>query len=212
LKECIILLNGPEFNRENFLKHIKNKPCFIIAADGGINHIKDIKTDVDLHIGDMDSSNLPSNSSVRVIKKETYPVKKDFSDYFLALEKAVEFGYDDIVVYGACGGRIDHFLSNYETTVSYANKNSLNIVFSGIKEEIYFRYSPLCLYLKPDTTFSVYSGTESIKNLTIKGAEYETEKIEIRRDVPLGLSNVSRGETSIEFSDGIAVIIVNRGL
>ncbi len=60
-------------------------------------------------LGDFDSID---SKTLDLIKQQTkiihYPSKKDQSDSQLAVEKALELGYDEILIYGALGGRYDH--------------------------------------------------------------------------------------------------------
>lgn len=62
-------------------------------------------------VGDFDSV---TNEELHQIKKqiEIDPVKKekDDTDLALAVNLAVELGYDEIRIYGATGGRLDHFM------------------------------------------------------------------------------------------------------
>ena len=121
-KTAILILNGKEFDNVTFGKIYKDQ--FLIAVDGGINHIfknfPDIK--VDLHIGDMDSCDQSAVDGLSIEKTIKFPVEKDYSDYDLALEEAHILGYNNFIVFAAFGGRRDHFISNYETSIYFASK------------------------------------------------------------------------------------------
>jgi thiamine pyrophosphokinase len=121
-KTAILVLNGKEFDSKSFGKIYKDQ--FLIAVDGGIHHIfknfPDIK--VDLHIGDMDSCDQAAIDGQSIEKTIKFPHEKDYSDYDLALEETHVLGYNNVIVFGAFGGRRDHFISNYETSIYFAGK------------------------------------------------------------------------------------------
>ena len=121
-KTAILVLNGKEFNSKSFKDIYKDQ--FLIAVDGGINHIFNNfpETKIDLHIGDMDSCDASALENLSIEKTIKFPVEKDYSDYDLALEEAHILGYNNFIVFGAFGGRRDHFISNYETSIYFANK------------------------------------------------------------------------------------------
>ncbi len=79
----------------------------VLAADGGLAHCRKAGVIPELVLGDMDS--LSGETSV---KKMTFPADKDASDMELAVDHAIQHGFDEVDVYGALGGRIDHQLCN----------------------------------------------------------------------------------------------------
>jgi thiamine pyrophosphokinase len=86
----------------------------LIAADGGLKHIRNLGLVPNLVIGDLDSISREEDkwihkNQIEVIK---FPVEKDQTDLELALLEAVKRGGDPIIVIGALGGRIDQTLAN----------------------------------------------------------------------------------------------------
>ncbi len=86
----------------------------VIAADLGAAHARSWGWPVHLLIGDLDS--LPADVA-REVKAagaaiERAPVAKDETDTELALARALALDPAQIVIGGAIGGRIDHFLAN----------------------------------------------------------------------------------------------------
>lgn len=88
----------------------------IIAADGGARHVLALGRLPDVVVGDMDS--LPPQLA-EMLAQETavpsfirYPVHKDETDLELALLHAAQVYADEMLVFGAFGGRVDHFLAN----------------------------------------------------------------------------------------------------
>ena len=86
----------------------------IIAADGGTRHILTLGLMPSVIIGDLDSltpadRQLVLRSDVRLIE---YPRDKNETDLELALHYAIEQGFEEIVIVGALGGRLDQTLAS----------------------------------------------------------------------------------------------------
>jgi thiamine pyrophosphokinase len=208
IKSAVILLNGPDFNRTEF-DRICTEDIFLIAADGGIRHIEGSGVTVDLHAGDFDSSDFDF-SKVTVKNRVRFPAEKDESDFTVCLEAARGKGFEHITVFGATGGRTDHFLSNYDTAVSYAERG-MKLKFIGISEDIYFTNGPEEFNFPEGSTVSVYSGTELTSNVSFKGFKYEIKNRDIHRLFPSGLSNIAiEKKQFIDFKKGVLVVIYNK--
>jgi thiamine pyrophosphokinase len=86
----------------------------LIAADGGSRHLARLGRLPDLLIGDLDST--PAAEVDRLARAgvsiERHPAAKDETDLELAVLRAVEGGYREVIVVGALGGRLDQTLGN----------------------------------------------------------------------------------------------------
>ncbi|HQO09291.1 MAG TPA: thiamine diphosphokinase [Clostridiales bacterium] len=211
-KTAIIVLNGKNFYSKGFLSALEKKPVFIIAADGGLKYLEELAVPPVIHIGDMDSSAPEVN--VPVMDTLIYPVDKDRSDFFLALEFAYKKKVREVFVFAACGGRTDHFISNYDTAVDFASKG-MKIIFSGSKEDIFFlpciapkNYE---FNFRKSSTVSLFSGSDNLDGLTILGFKYPAVNLNLKRSDPVGLSNVCSDSTQkISFENGVLVLIYNK--
>lgn len=116
MKIVNILLGGPESEYPEILKKDPKKiKGHWVAADYGATYL--LKQDIvpEYAVGDFDSSSNEEYSTVKVNvdKIIKVPAEKDFTDSQLAIKTASEnFKFDEIHVYGATGGRIDHLLVN----------------------------------------------------------------------------------------------------
>ncbi len=81
----------------------------VIGVDAGAAYALSHHLKMVCALGDFDSID---SRTLDLIKQQTtviqFPRKKDQSDSQIAVEKALELGYDDILIYGALGGRYDH--------------------------------------------------------------------------------------------------------
>lgn len=86
-----------------------------IGVDRGTLHLVEAGIQPDLAVGDFDSLTLSELRDVRehVKKIQQVPSEKDDTDTELAVKAALQcFSTGDVIILGATGGRLDHFLSN----------------------------------------------------------------------------------------------------
>jgi len=79
----------------------------LIAADGGLAHMRALGLTPDIIIGDLDSVDLEEAArleaaGVRVVR---HPPRKDETDLELALRLACAEGARDVLIFGALGNR-----------------------------------------------------------------------------------------------------------
>jgi len=88
---------------------------YLVAVDGGLNHLNSLGFSPALLIGDLDSvspadlGRIQQNPLTQVTR---YPVHKDETDLELALLTVVKEGYTRILVMAGLGGRLDMTLAN----------------------------------------------------------------------------------------------------
>ena len=88
---------------------------YLIAADGGANHLLKMGILPEVVIGDLDSvgeDTLFELTSAEV-EIQQYSEDKDETDIELALGYAVELRPSSILIVGALGGRLDQTLANH---------------------------------------------------------------------------------------------------
>lgn len=157
--------------------------------------------------GDFDSINKKELEALkRVVRIDTIPSEKDFSDTELCLLSLVNLGYTEIHVYGAFGGRIDHELMNIQLLQNEAlidthiqfidEQNTLFLLKSGTHELVnrgfkYVSFIPLF-----DDTM-----------LSLKGFKYDGDKIRASIGSTLTVSNELINDSGkVETSKNILVI------
>jgi thiamine pyrophosphokinase len=88
--------------------------ALLVAADSGLAHAHAAGLAVDVVVGDLDSVD-PADLDAAIAAGaiiERHPSDKDVTDLELAIETARSRGARRVVVVGAGGGRLDHFLAN----------------------------------------------------------------------------------------------------
>ena len=89
------------------------------SVDAGFAHLEAIGAVPDMAVGDFDS--LGYVPKCRRVSR--HPVKKDKSDMELAMEKALSWGHDELIVYGALGARLDHTLANLQLFAKFSERD-----------------------------------------------------------------------------------------
>ena len=86
--------------------------AYVIAADGGLDHTRQLGIVPDVVVGDFDSlEGRPPRTDVRTI---ALPALKDDPDMLSALKVGWSAGCREFHVYGGLGGRIDHTISGIQ--------------------------------------------------------------------------------------------------
>lgn len=158
----------------------------------------------DMAVGDMDSVNEAAltalaNTGVAI---QRHPTVKDETDSLLAIDSAVALGADEIILYGATGGRIDHTLANIALLLRYARK--------GIRIKIIDEYvtafaasGKVRLSSEPGKALSILPLDGSCHIKRLEGLLYPIDDAEITAEYPYSVSN--------EFIAENAVIQIERG-
>ena len=179
---------------------------YLLAADGGLRHLKKLKMAPHGIIGDFDSLGyIPEDSRV-------YPVEKDDTDAMLAVRVGLEHGCDTFLFYGAMDGpRLDHTIANFQTLAYLATHGARGwllgrdyaaTVLSG--EAIEFSGDATGIF----SMFCLGGGAE----VSIEGLHYPLDHGRLTPDFPLGVSNHFVGRPArITVHEGLVLALWDRG-
>lgn len=188
-------------------------PCDIsIAADSGIYAALALDVVPDLFIGDFDSFdksclNGEDLKTVEGIETVTYPAKKDLTDSMLAIETALEKGADEIVIYGALGGRLDHTLSNVFFLRNLKRKNVVAVIENGRNTVRYIENETVEIK-KRRKYISLLAMGGAAKGVSISGAEYPLDNAVLDPDFPYAVSNRIIGEKCLISVENGGLLVV----
>ena len=195
MKKCIILANGfpPKKSIVEFLYNRGYET--LLCADGGANSAKILNLIPEYIIGDLDS-----------IRPDVYKYYSDKCDIIKInrqndtdVEKCLKFiikkKYDEVILLGATGDRLDHSFCNLGIVLKYFSKIKItiihqrslltaytgNIILSTIPNEI------MSLYGIDSKTFVKSSGLKyPLKNITLPfGQKESTSNIAVNNKVQL---------------------------
>ncbi len=199
-RRCVIVAAG-EVGRFSFIGNNISEDDFVIAADAG--YLTLLKADIkpDLIVGDFDSADLPETDIETIALN---PVK-DCTDTEFAVETAVKRGYNDILILGALGGRVDHSFANIVLTAQFKNKG-VNITLINENTKIYALKNETRTLKKANTYVSVFSfGSEC--TVTLEGMFYPLKEYRLSPFSALGVSNeIIENSASIE-AGGVLIVM-----
>lgn len=185
----------------------------IIAVDGGLTALSRLHLKPDAIVGDFDTVSedvlAEYKSSQEEITWEIHKPEKDETDTELALNTAIGLGCSRLILLGATGGRMDHFIGNLHLLYACLKKgveasivdekNWITVINKGrtFQSEAlwgkYISFLPLC---------------GEVKKITLTGFKYPLSEKDIDLGTSLCISNELTGpEGTIDFESGILICI-----
>lgn len=209
--KAFIVSNGEMFDDDYYIELFeREKPQYIICADGGARHLKRLGITPTTIIGDLDSIkseelNYYKNKNIEIIQ---YNPDKDKTDTQLAIEYAMKKPLSEIVLLGVFGSRFDHSLANLyllEFIVSKGFKGSIrneNNVIYLIDKEIQIKGAR-------GDIISLLPLTDRVEGICTSGLHYSLKDATIEREIPYGVSNIFIDSTiKISIKSGLLLVIL----
>ena len=182
---------------------------FVIAADGGCDHLRRWGVTPDLIVGDMDSITGALPQGVPCVK---VPAEKDDTDLVLAFEEGHRRGHRRFVLTGASSSeRMDHTMANLQLLVRAARRGA----FAVMRDASYSAAAiagPGELHLRGSGTVSVFAYGEQAAGVTIEGMKYNIADETLRGDTPLGVSNELAGNGRVAVEHGVLLVYAMDGV
>ena len=165
---------------------------FVIAADGGLEHVKKLGITPDVVLGDFDSLGFtPEGANV-------FPVEKDDTDAMLAVRRGLELGYRDFVLYGSLDGpRLDHTVANFQTLQFLADRDAVGYLAGCAALVTVVKDGCIRFPAGKQGTVSVFCLGADAEGVSLKGLYYPLEKGTLTAGFPLGVSNHFTGEEAV---------------
>ncbi len=211
-RRCIIVSGGERCCLEE-LKEAMREDDFLIACDKGYEYAVSAGLEPDLVLGDFDSCHVDIDESVNKI---TFPAEKDDTDTMLAMRYSVEKGFEEVHIYCALGGRLDHLLANIQTII-YGADHHLQVTVVGECDMIYGikgdaeRIGRLTIPRHPGWSISLFAATGQCRGVTTEGLKYRLEEGVLTASFPIGVSNSwSHEEATITVKEGILLVVLSK--
>ncbi|WP_409275618.1 thiamine diphosphokinase [Neobacillus sp. SCS-31] len=184
-----------------------------IGVDGGTAVLLENSIMPDAAFGDFDSVTKEElaefEAAIPDLKK--YKPEKDETDMELALSWAIGQKPDIIRIFGATGGRIDHFLANIQLLEKYAlEKQPCEIILIDCLNSVSMKVPGLYQIEKESGKkyISFLPGSQNVEGLTLHGFKYPLENRYVPKGSTLCVSNELIEETgTFSFSEGILIVI-----
>lgn len=218
-EKCILFCAG-EFDADSMLltagcDELNADGNIVIAVDGGLSYCRQLKLVPDIIIGDFDSASLEdrkySDNAEDEFEVVRLPKEKDDTDTVAAIRQGLELGCKEFVLYGATGGRIDHYFANIQALLLIKHKGGNGLIVGRDFDIFVIENETFTLKARDKGTVSLFVLGDKAENVTIKGLYYEVENVELTNDYPIGVSNEFCGkEAVISVGNGALVCMVGK--
>lgn len=203
MERCVIV-GGADINNYAFIRKNLREDDFIVFCDSGLKHLKALNAKPGLIVGDFDSHDDPHMDVETIV----LPCEKDDTDTFYALKEAVKRGYEDFLLIGVIGARLDHSLANLSILLHLDSLGRSGRIIDDYSEMEIVSKEPVCIG-DEYSFFSLMNITGRAKGITVRGAKYPLENAEISCEYQYGVSNeVLKGEhATVSVEDGKLLLI-----
>ncbi len=198
-----ILLNGPLQVTERLLGQVKGSR--VIAADGGIRHAEPLGLEVELWMGDFDSTEDHFHGHYASVPRRTFPRAKDMTDGELAISESLERGAESLILAGALGGRSDHALCLVMVALDLAERGISVLASSGMEEALPLLPGRHKFDLPPGSGLSVIA-LSTLTGLSLQGLQWPLDNHDVEPGSSLTLSNQVTGSLRVTLKEGKGVI------
>ncbi len=200
MARCVIV-SGGDFGP---IGPLEKDDC-ILACDRGFAWCREAGVVPHLLLGDFDSLKPEEAGDLPMLR---FPVEKDDTDTMLAVRWAAEHGFDEVRLFCALGGSLDHPLANLQT-LHFAVKAGLKASAADARTELRvlgpgeYRFEK-----RPGWKFSVLALTDRVEGLTLRGSKYDGEDLTLTNSFPLGVGNDFQDDITLSFRSGTAAVLL----
>jgi thiamine pyrophosphokinase len=210
-KRAVIFVNG-RLRSPKRLAALLQADDFLIAADGGLRHLRRLGLKPHLLIGDLDSVTaedvqwaITNGAEVR-----RYPREKDETDLELALKAAMETGTRTILLAAALGGRLDQTLGNL-FLLTRPELDGLDVRLDDGGEEVFLIRDLVELHGQAGDIVSLLPLNGPALGVTTRALKYPLNTETLHPDSTRGISNVMEDRTAgVAVSSGLLLCIHTR--
>ena len=183
MKRCVIV-GGADIDNYGFIRENLKSDDFIVFCDSGLKHMKSLQAQPDLIVGDFDSHENPRLDTETIV----LPCEKDDTDTVFAVKEAVKRGFDEFLLIGVVGARLDHTLGNVSVLLYLDSLGKKSRIIDDFSEMEIVSRTPA--FIKDDYAFfSLLNITGCAEGVTVRNAKYPLENAEITCEYQYGISN-----------------------
>lgn len=183
MKRCVIV-GGADIGRYDRVRSRLREDDFYICCDSGLRHRAGLGITPDLIVGDFDSHENPHLGTETIV----LPREKDDTDTVFAVREAVRRGFQDFLLTGVIGGRLDHTLGNVSLLLMLDAQGKRAVALDDYAEmEIVSRRPARIEDRYP--YFSLLNISGLARGITIQNAKFPLDNTEITCEYQYGISN-----------------------
>ena len=203
MKRCIIV-GGADINNYGFIKKKLKEDDYFIFCDSGLKHLSSLGVTPSLIVGDFDSHENPNLNTETIV----LPCEKDDTDTVYGVKEGIKRGFDEFILIGVIGARLDHTLGNVYILNYLDSMNKKGYIIDDYSEmEL---VSDKSAFVSDEYAyFSLINISGLAKGITIKDAKYPLDNAEITTEYQYGVSNeVLPGKTAkVSVKEGKLLLI-----
>ena len=199
MRRCVIV-GGASIGDYRTVGAMLRQDDYVIYCDCGLRHMDGLGAEPDLIVGDFDSYSTPEMGTETIV----LPCEKDDTDTVFAVKEAIKRGFEDFLLVGVVGERLDHTLGNVSILLmldSTGKKGTIIDDYSEI-EIVSDRCEKPCIIDDSYVYFSLINISGTARGVTIRGAKYPLENAEITCEYQYGVSNEVLPGSTAEVSVG----------
>ena len=186
MRRCVII-GGASIGDYGTVSAKLRQDDYMIYCDCGLRHMDGLGAEPDLIVGDFDSYSNPEFDTEIIV----LPCEKDDTDTVFAVKEALRRGFEDFLLVGVVGERLDHTLGNVSILLMLdsAGKRASIIDDYSEMEIVSDRSEKPCIIDDSYVYFSLINISGTARGVTIRGAKYPLENAEITCEYQYGVSN-----------------------
>ena len=207
-QKIILFANGELPEPEGIARRI-NEEDFLIAVDGGLNHLTALGLKPNLIIGDMDSvdGELLEKFRKQDVAIEKHPPDKDQNDLELAIQAAVNMHPKTIWIIAALGKRIDQTLANIFLLTREDLIDINTHIIDGVRDLFLIR-KEASISGEKGQRVSLIPIQGPVKGIRTEGLEFPLYNETLYPDRTRGISNrMTDVQARIAIEDGVLLCI-----
>ncbi|CAM3743064.1 thiamine diphosphokinase [Mesobacillus thioparans] len=187
-----------------------------VGIDRGVFYLLEAGVHPTAAFGDFDSVSEQEMASIEkaVADLKKFKPEKDETDLELALNWAIGQNPESIAIFGATGGRIDHFMANVQLLVRPLEEGAPALIQIIDTQNILYIKKPGNYTVEPIDEFKYISFlpvTPSVSGLSLENFKYPLNDCHIPMGSTLCISNeLIRGHGTFSFSEGILLVVRSR--
>ncbi len=190
-KRCVIV-GGAGIGNAHFIRKLLKKDDYVIYCDSGLKHRAALGALPDLIVGDFDSIENPRLPAETIV----LPREKDDTDTYFAAKEGVKRGFNDFLLLGVTGGRMDHTLGNISILLYLDSLGRTARIADDWSDMEIVSQRPVRIGSEY-AFFSLLNISGQAEGVTVRGAKYPLENGKITCEYQYGISNeVLPGKTA----------------
>ena len=203
MKKCVIV-GGADIEKYDIIKSYFCKDDFFVYCDSGLKHREKLGASPDLIVGDFDSFENPHSETETIV----LPCVKDDTDTVFAVKEMMKRGYDEFLLIGVIGARLDHTLGNVYILTMLEKAGKRGIIVDDYSEMEMI--TDKTAYIEDKYSFfSLLNINGKAEGVTIENAKYNLSGAVISDEYQYGVSNeVEKGKTAaVSVKNGALLLI-----